>query len=653
MSTFSLTADKLGYVTRTTYSSWTLGKADQGRWTGGYPRVGAMLFSQLRDGIDWSEQNISAIRLTLKFASAGGNNEKTLYLYRGTQTALEGTGTDMMGALIGAVKTNGSAYNGTRTIYFTPETNAEAYESLVEWIQNGTSTTLAVYVNENVSSGRDWSPNYLRISQATISVDHEVKGSRGTLDKTSVIAGETVSLTVDPLESDGVVTHKVQWKMGSVQSSVVALDASTRTTSYTVPTDWLKQIPNDVSGTAYCVLTTLVNNVQTAQRQIPFTVSAGEGVIPSFSVYSSPVGTGSSKYYQFVGGARIMMIEAEPGQGARLKSYRIQGTEGVNVSGTLSSTSTGATVNIGTLREAGLHVYDVTVTDSRGRSLTLSWSFNVTAVAPPKINNFKVQRYSQRVDDSGATVYEASTDGNRVWVTLDAQIDTAGGYNTPTLKLGRTPEDGTETITTIAWGSGATCVKTEDRTLITAQIPLDSGCGFTLYLTDTAGREVTASSSVTNSRAIMHYAGNGKGVAVGMYSTGTSVRPLFESAWEAAFYGGIEGVTNYRAAETPTGGTWIDGNPIYRQIISFGAIAAGEEKAYWFDTPNRGVIVSLRGMAVLGDYPMPLPHVEEVANRCVKCLLNTGVNQTAVIIGCGSGMRCDSGFVIVEYTKTE
>ena len=112
-------------------------------------------------------------------------------------------------------------------------------------------------------------------------------------------------------------------------------------------------------------------------------------------------------------------------------------------------------------------------------------------------------------------------------------------------------------------------------------------------------------------------------------------------------------MTNYRAAETPTGGTWIDGNPIYRQIISFGAIAAGEEKAYWFDTPNRGVIVSLRGMAVLGDYPMPLPHVEEVANRCVKCLLNTGVNQTAVIIGCGSGMRCDSGFVIVEYTKTE
>ena len=66
MSTFSLTADKLGYVTRTSYSSWTLGKADQGRWTGGYPRVGAMLFSQLRDGIDWSEQNINAIRLTVK-----------------------------------------------------------------------------------------------------------------------------------------------------------------------------------------------------------------------------------------------------------------------------------------------------------------------------------------------------------------------------------------------------------------------------------------------------------------------------------------------------------------------------------------------------------------------------------------------------------
>jgi len=651
LSTFTIAADKLGNVSRAAYSSWNIGDAIQGTWTGGYPRVGAMLFSKLRDSVDWADQEITAIRLTLQFPKAGGSDEKTLYLYQGTQTELTGTGTAMLGTAIGNVPTNGSAYNSTRTIYFSPDSNAAAFANLVSWLQSGTSTTLAVYVNESATA-YGWSENALYIRAATLSVDHDVKGSRGTLDRTGILAGETVSLTIAPLESDGTVTHKVQWKMGSAQSSVTTLSASTLTASYTVPKTWLNQIPNDVSGTAYCVLTTLVDGVQTAQRQIPFTVSAGADVVPAFSVYSSPVGTGT-KYYQFVGGAAIVMYEAEPGQGATLKSYRIRGTEGVDVSGTLSSTSTGAQVNIGKLKEAGLHTYDVTVTDSRGRSLTLTWSFSVTAVAPPKINNFLVQRYSQRVDDSGATVYEASTDGNRVWVTLDAQIDTAGGYNSPTLKLGRTPEDGTETITTIAWGSGATCVKTNDRTLITAQIPLDSGYGFTLYLTDTAGREVTASSSVTNSRAIMHYAGNGNGVAVGMYSTGTSARPMFESAWEAAFYGGIEGVTNYKAAETPTGGTWIDGNPIYRQVISFGAIAAGEEKAFWFSTPNRGVVVSLRGMAVLGDYPMPLPHVEEVANRCVKCLLNTAVNQTAVIIGCGSGMRCDSGFVIVEYTKTE
>ena len=302
MSTFNIAADKLGYVTRTSYSSWNTSSASQGAVTGGYARVGALLFSKLREGIEWADQNISEIRLTLTFSQAGLNREKSLYLYEGTQNDLTGTGTAMRGASIGSVKTNGTAYNSTRTVYFSETENASAFSNLVDWIQNGTTTTLALYVNE-AASGYDWSTNYLHISAATISIDHDVKGSKGTLSADSVEAGSSIALTVEPMEADSTVTHKVQWKFGSLASSTTTLSSGTTTATYTVPLTWLNQIPNAVSGTAECVLTTLVGGVQTAQRSIPFTVTAGASVVPSF--------TASAAYSQSFWAGSLLSAAAE------------------------------------------------------------------------------------------------------------------------------------------------------------------------------------------------------------------------------------------------------------------------------------------------------------------------------------------------------
>lgn len=649
MSTFSIAADKLGYVSRTGYSSWNVGDASQGMWKGGYPRVGAMLFSTLRDTVDWADQEITGIRLTLQFPQAGGNSEKTLYLYRGTQSALTGTGTNMRGAFIGGVLTNGSAYNSTRTIYFSAESNAAAFESLVQWLQSGSSLTLAMYVDES-PSGYNWSANYLHIRAATLSIDHDVKGSKGTLNKDTVLAGESVTLNITPMEADGTVTHKVQYKIGTAASSTYTLSSTTTTHTYTIPTSWLQQIPNAASGAAECILTTLVGGVQTAQRSIPFTVAAAESVVPSFSVAVSPLYTGTSKYYERVGGVAVKITSAAAGTGASLTGYRIVGSDGFVSEGTLTSAS--KTVNNTHLEQAGSQTYTVTVTDSRGRSTTKSVTFTVTAVGAPVINDFSVQRYSAKVSDSGGTVYEASPDGDKVWVTIDAAIDKAGGYNSGVVLLAYAPEGGEETFVTVADIADTYRVE-NSRTIITATIPLDKAYDFTLYVQDEVPVTVTASAHVSESWAMLHLAGNGCGVAVGMYSGGNSTAKKFESAWPATFYGGVEGVTNYVSAETPTGGTWIDGKPIYRQVVSFGGVAAGAEKMFGFTTPGLRTVVSLRGMAALGNYPMPLPHVEEAANRCIKCLLYTTDKDSAVIVGCGSGISFNSGFVIVEYTKNE
>lgn len=72
----------------------------------------------------------------------------------------------------------------------------------------------------------------------------------------------------------------------------------------------------------------------------------------------------------------------------------------------------------------------------------------------------------------------------------------------------------------------------------------------------------------------MHISGEpGGGVCIGGFSTGTTASPKFESRVPAHFYAGVEGVTNYSTDEVKTGGTWIDGKPIYRKCLSVNGAA--------------------------------------------------------------------------------
>lgn len=78
---------------------------------------------------------------------------------------------------------------------------------------------------------------------------------------------------------------------------------------------------------------------------------------------------------------------------------------------------------------------------------------------------------------------------------------------------------------------------------------------------------------------------NSYGAAIGMTSTSTSSAKKFEVnsnytsylngsvnvAGVATFSGGITGVTNYTTGEVLTGGTWIDGKPLYRRTYVFNA----------------------------------------------------------------------------------
>lgn len=93
----------------------------------------------------------------------------------------------------------------------------------------------------------------------------------------------------------------------------------------------------------------------------------------------------------------------------------------------------------------------------------------------------------------------------------------------------------------------------------------------------TAYESATQAFTIARAFANMHLSGAATGgVAFGGFSSSTLNNPLLESYYPAKLYEGIDGINNYEAAEIDTGGHWVDGKSIYRQIITGSASGTAE-----------------------------------------------------------------------------
>lgn len=161
------------------------------------------------------------------------------------------------------------------------------------------------------------------------------------------------------------------------------------------------------------------------------------------------------------------------------------------------------------------------------------------------------------------------------------------------------------------------------------------------------------------------------GVAIGMNSTSDGATPYFEvsSSYYSRFHGamevlgGIEGVTNYRRGEVATGGTWIDGKPIYRYVAYVTGVTDYNNTARVLATlpglPD--TVISVRGMfrgaTTYGSwawYPMPNVSPSSSVYRNVAILVRS---TTGEIVAWwdkdGEFNRAKNVLVIAEYTKAE
>lgn len=104
---------------------------------------------------------------------------------------------------------------------------------------------------------------------------------------------------------------------------------------------------------------------------------------------------------------------------------------------------------------------------------------------------------------------------------------------------------------------------------------------------------------------------------------------------------------NYSTTEQKTGGTWIDGKPIYRKVVDCGALPNNTTKNVAHNIENIGWVVKYIGVASNGSEWLHLPA------SFTSSSVGLSVNSTNVILLTYSNRTSyTSTFVTIEYTKT-
>lgn len=105
---------------------------------------------------------------------------------------------------------------------------------------------------------------------------------------------------------------------------------------------------------------------------------------------------------------------------------------------------------------------------------------------------------------------------------------------------------------------------------------------------------------------------------------------------------------SYSTEEHPTGKKWIDGKPIYRKVVNFGALPNTTTKSVAYNITNKDKFISIEGIATDGTNTMPIPRPSSSTNNILDVYCDT-VN---VVAKCTGNLSDYSAYITLEYTKT-
>ena len=295
--------------------------------------------------------------------------------------------------------------NGTvvHNAVHTPTVNSGA----TVWVASGTTTvshnadgskSISVSASFNNADRGTYSPTTGSCS-GSLKLTTIPRATTPSIDKPSLDCGSAIKISGKSASSN--FSHKVYvtWNGTKTQIGTIASGTTTPSFSYTIPTDWEKNIPDSTSGIATFTLETISGSTSVGSKTVNATIKVSSGVVPSIGTVSisdtNSICAGIGQYVQSQSKLKFT-IATNGNQGSTITSVSTK-FNGQTYSG--STFTTQAIQNSGTLS------YTITVTDSRGRTATKSGSVSVVAYNPPSLTNVSAKRANSgyAVDESSGT----------------------------------------------------------------------------------------------------------------------------------------------------------------------------------------------------------------------------------------------------------
>lgn len=236
----------------------------------------------------------------------------------------------------------------------------------------------------------------------TITITYSVTSkSTGTLNKSSVIQGQTIGMTLTV--ADSAFNHKITWSDSGGHSSTQSLSAGTASATFTVPTTWSV-------GSASAILYTYNGSTLVGSNTYSFTITVdGSTIYPTTGnltvalVQSDYVPSGWGVYVKGLSRATLAMNSASAGTSATITNITLAcGSQS-------QSTTNTKTFTTGVLAETGAIQCTGRVTNSFGNSATAAaQTIIVYDYFDPQITKLQAYRCKSATDstpdDTGAYI---------------------------------------------------------------------------------------------------------------------------------------------------------------------------------------------------------------------------------------------------------
>ena len=236
----------------------------------------------------------------------------------------------------------------------------------------------------------------------------------------AVTLGSAATITLMP--ASNAFVHTLRARFGSRAETTIATQTSATSVSWTPSLDEANAAPNATSvvGTLYC--DTFSGGTLIGTTQLSVTAAIPTSIVPTGSVSFSEAEDGLlAQFGCFVQRKSKLNVE--------ISAAGAYGSSVSSISTTVNgSTYSGDFFSTNELTTAGTNTIRTTITDSRGRTTTLTQTFDVVPYDAPAVQSVSVYR----CDASG----NATNTGGYAMVTVAGSISAVNSANTRTLKIG-------------------------------------------------------------------------------------------------------------------------------------------------------------------------------------------------------------------------